>query len=377
VNHLAWIVLAALLGSVGSAQTTTVPPVGAEGAAAPASGGALVRFVHAAPNAGTMQVAVRSPLAAIGDPESVVELAYTEMTDYVSFFEGSFELVVDLVDDADGVPLVLPQTLDTVRGRSYTVALVGLTTGDRTVARDDEGFLAWLEGLFTPARPELGLRALVLDDLAAVPLAPQEIHLRIVHAAPGTTGVELVHVANGAVQVLDTVGYLDVSGFHTVLPEVGRFEIRAVGSDVPIVDLGDVAFAGGRVHTVLFVGTPIEQVPLQAIVASNDWVDPRAIPPVAPTIGGLMTMGEVIWIRDLLLEVDVHLVAADGRLGEPAAAPPDVVGAARRDLVAARDLLEQALLELDAAERRGVVTPGAPPPALPGAPQPPPAAPGN
>jgi hypothetical protein len=113
-----------------------------------------------------------------------------EMTDDVALTEGDYEFVIDVAES----PIVLPQTLSAVRGRSYTVVLVGLVAADGTAEADDGGFFA------------LGLQALVLDDVAPMVLGPQEMRLRIVHAAPGTAEVELVQVANGAVHVLGTAG---------------------------------------------------------------------------------------------------------------------------------------------------------------------------
>jgi hypothetical protein len=374
MKRLACILLAASVYAIalGQAAPETAPGA-APGAAVPsAAPGAVpgfmearVRFVHAAPNTGPVQMVARNRAAVPPGQETAVELAYMQVSDYIDLIEGDYEFVLGPVDGDDGPPLALPQTLFAVGGRSYTVALVGLVTDEGPVVADDGGFLEWLEGLFTPDQPDLGLRAVVLDDVAPTLSTPQEMHVRIVHAAPGTADVELVQVADGAFNVLETVNYLDVGQFHAVLPEAGRFEIRTAGTAAPIVDLGGVDFEPGWVHNVLLVGTPIEAVPLNAIVASAEWVDPWFVTPVGPGPGSPLTTSELIWIRDLLMEIDQRIANADGWLGEAAAAEVarESVAAARQELVTARDLLDQVRLDIEAAERRGVLHPSAPTPA--------------
>jgi hypothetical protein len=286
-----------------------------------------------------------------------------EMTDDVALTEGDYELVIDVAES----PIVLPQALSAVRGRSYTVVLVGLVAADGTAEADDGGFFAWLEGLFTPDRPELGLQALVLDDVAPMVLGPQEMRLRIVHAAPGTAEVELVQVANGAVHVLGTAEYLDIGGFHTVLHGAGRFEIRAVGTAAPIIELEAVGFEPALTHTVLLTGTPIEEVPLQAMVLTFAPVDPAVAAPVAPAIGPAWPPGgEIVWIRDYLIEAAQRIAVADQwpNQTDAGAEARESVAAARNDLGVARELVDWILADLDTAQQRGVVTPGAPPAVL-------------
>jgi hypothetical protein len=368
---LAASVYAIALGQAAPGDAPGVAPGAAPGAV-PGFMEARVRFVHAAPNVGPVQLVARNRAAARPGETTAVDLDYMEMTDYVDLLEGDYEFLLGPVDGDADPPLALPQTLFAVGGRSYTVALVGLVTENGPVVADDGGFLDWLEGLFTAGQPDLGLRAVVLDDVAPTLSTPQEMHVRIVHAAPGTADVELVQVANGAFNVLETVNYLDVGQFHAVLPGAGRFEIRAAGTVAPIVDLGGIDFVEGWVHNVLLVGTPIEAVPLTAIVAASEWVDPWFVTPVGPGPGAPLTTGELIWIRDLLMEIDQRIATADRWLDEAgvAEAARDSVAAARQELVMARDLLDQVRLDIEAAERRGVLDPFAPP-ATPAEPAPP------
>jgi hypothetical protein len=267
------LLLTAALYGLALAQAAPAAPPGGGPTVPSALREAHVRFVHAAPNAGPLQLAMRHRVAGSQEQGIAVGLGYLEMTDHVGLVEGDYEFLLAF-DGVVEAPIVLPQTLSAVRGRSYTVVLVGLAVAEGPAVADDGGFFAWLEGLFTPDRPELSLRALVLEDVAAMVPSPQEMHLRIVHAAPGTAEVELVQVTNGAVNALETVGYLDVGVFHPVLPGTGHFEVRAAGTAAPIAVLESLGLEPGFLHTVLLTGTPIEEVPLQAIVLTSAPVGP-------------------------------------------------------------------------------------------------------
>src|SRR5690606_15668718 len=109
---------------------------------------AMVRFLHAAPNAQIDNVFLRT-----GDGDVVVEefggLSYGEMSDYVPMVGGSYELGVRLGATGDGADVMTDvpvSTLDTMVGEYYTVALIGLVSPDQTQT-EDQGFFDWLSNL--------------------------------------------------------------------------------------------------------------------------------------------------------------------------------------------------------------------------------------
>ena len=336
---------------VAGAQEAAPPPDPASGL--PVFGGALVRFVHASPNAGATRVEM-TRIADEADEGHVVELGYADTTEYREFTEGRYDVAVHPAA-ADGDTVVVSERLDAVPGGVYTIAIVGLALEQPGDAADaDEGFLAWLQGLFTPDRPELALRALILDDFSGATYGPDAPAYRIVHAAPGTDTVELAHVRDDASEVLATVSYLDASGFISVPPGDGRFEVQAAGTTATIETVSGLAHEAGLIHTVFLIGTPIEEVPLQTVTATAEWAE---IGPVASgTVGtrgmtGLMTAAEVATLRELLVTLGQRVDAAEQRLADLADAGEGPVAEARSELDEAMALLEQAHVVLDAAER--------------------------
>lgn len=320
------------------------------------SDGALVRFVHASPNAGAVRVIVTSTMEG-SDERHVVELDYMTATEYRAIVEGGYEIALELVGEGDDT-VVTSSRFGVAPGGVYTIAVTGLVLDEPADDRSaGDGLLSWIRGLFTPDRPELALRALILDDVGGATFGPDAPAYRIVHAAPGTDTVDLVHVRDDGADVLASVSYLEASRFVGVLPEGGRLEVRAGGTTATIDAVAGVEHAPGLIHTVFLVGTPIDEEPLRALAATAGWAE---IGPLAPgTAGtrgmsGLMTASEIATLRELLVSLGHRVDAAERRLAELTDAPDaaEDVAAARRELDEATGLLEQAHLLLDGAEGR-------------------------
>ena len=329
----------------------------------PAAAEAMVRVVHASPNAELE----RATLALVGDEvayHDFGDLAYMAMTDYVPVLEGDYTLTIDLAahDGGEAMQVELPQTLSAARGRYYTVALVGLVMPEEAEETDD-GFLAWLQELFTADREDLGLRAVVLDDLTTLAVTPGEAEVRVLHAAPGTDSIDLVFAHEEGTEVLATVDYTDVSGYTNIDPEEGTLQVRAAGSELVIVDLAEFDVARNMIHTVVVTGTPIEDVPIEAMLVSNEWVDPMPVAPAAPgtvaPVAGVMTAEQAEWVREQVLAAEVWLDAAEERLLELAeiGEAEELAAAARQDILEARAFLDQARFQLETAAGPGLTQP--------------------
>lgn len=329
----------------------------------PAAEQAMIRIVHASPNAELEQ----ARLALVGDDvaqHDFGEVSYLETTDYVPVIEGDYTLTIDLAahDGREVMQVVLPQTLSAARGRYYTVALVGLVMPEEAEETDD-GFLAWLQELFTDDRDDLALRAVLLDDITTLAVAPGEADVRILHAAPGTDSVDLVFAHEEGADVLATVAYADVSGYTNIEPEGGTLQVRAAGSDLVMVDLVDFDVARNMIHTVVVTGTPIEDVPIEAMLVSNEWVDPMPVAPGAPgtaaPVAGVMTADQAEWVRDQVMTAEVWLDAAEERLLELAelVEAEELAVAARQDILEARAFLDQARFQLETAAGPGLTQP--------------------
>jgi len=347
------ILTTTLLLLAGAQAQQAAPPAAAADTPVPALEDAMVRFVHVSPNAGAVAVALATADGAAAE-RHVVELDYLEQTEYRPVREGSFDIVIEAAAH-DGEPIVVAEAVPTLRGGYYTVALVGVALDDAEVEEADDGFLAWLRGLFTPDRPELALRALVLDDVGIAGIGPRGTAFRVVHAAPGTDTLEFAHVHGDTTETLASVSYLDVTGFIDIVPDVGTFEMRAEGADATIATIEGIDHAPGRMHTVFLVGTPIEDVPLASLVVSADWALVGPGVTGGPRVGtaGVITAQELVTIRELAIELGARIEIAEQRVNELGdAVDQDALAEARRELQDAKHLLEQLHLVLDGAQQR-------------------------
>jgi hypothetical protein len=352
------LALALSLAVVASAQQAPQP---AQPGAAPGINQSMVRFVHASPNAEVARIVLTDTIGTAGFHE-IMDLEYLEVTEYVPVLAGSYEITVELAADAEGqVPhIVEPATINTVDGTFHTVVLTGLVLPTEAVGRDD-GFFAWLEGLFTDERQDLTLFPLVLDDLTQVAIAQNETEVRLVHAAPGTDTVDLVLVRPGVSEdVLHTEAYGNASGHTRIFPAEGHLEIRVAGSTAVLVDLAELDVTPGLIHTVILTGTPIEDEPLRAMLVSNAWVDPIATPGVPGAVApmpGTLPAGEAAWIHDRLLEAQAWLADAEARLVTltEVEGAQEQANAALDEVAAARTVIEEARIQLEA-----LTVPGAP-----------------
>jgi hypothetical protein len=366
---VAVLAVAAFAHSAGQPAAPAAAQPAAPGAmAVPGVNQAMVRFVHAAPTVELQRIVM---IDAVGGAalQEFTDVAYLDTTDYTPVLAGDYDFWVELAGvEAGAAPegQVPAQRVTTVEGQFYTVVLIGLPIPGETTR--DTGFFQWLEGLFTPDRTDLGLRLLVLDDLvtAAVPL--REAEIRIVHAAPGTDSVDLVLVRGADVHHLEQVAYGDVSRFNRIVPEGAHLEVRVAGSQAALLDLGDVDLAAGMIHTVFLAGTPVEDVPLEGLVASNQWIDPLALPGVRPggiaaPVPGALPAADAAWIRDRLLEVEAWLQAAEARLVEVAEAEgaDDQIQQARIEVTEARAALDEARLQLETVMGPAAPLPGTTP----------------
>lgn len=346
------IAAATLLFAAGAQQAD--PPALPQDPPLPTFDEAMVRFVHVSPNAGPVEVSLATADDGVAE-RHVVALDYLETTEYQSVREGSFEVLVRTAA-RDGEAVVLAEQVHTARGGHYTIALLGLVLDDvEAETADDEGFLAWLQGLFTPDRPELALRALVLDDVGVAGVGPSDTAFRVVHAAPGTDTLAFVHVHDDGADTLASVSYGESTGAIDVLPETGSFELRAEGADTTIAEVTGVEHEPGRINTVFMVGTPIEEVPLETIVVSTDWALVGALAPGASGVGvtGVMTGPELVTLRELAFELGARIELAEQRLSELGDVGDDqALDEAQRELDGATRLLEQLHLVLDSAEQR-------------------------
>lgn len=184
--------------------------------AAAQDGAAMVRVVHASPDAPAVDVYVDGTLAVEG-------LAFPNGTDYLELPAGEHQVQVTPSGSAPEEAVIdAPVTVD--GGMAYTIAAVG------TVAE---------------------IQPLVLEDNLSEP-EMGKAHLRIVHASPDAPAVD-VAVAGGPV-LFENLAFPNASDYLPVDAGAYDLEVRPTGTDdVALAVPGFVATAG-NVYTVFAVG---------------------------------------------------------------------------------------------------------------------------
>ena len=230
---------------------------------------ALLRLVNAAPTGENVTVELRSndnEAGAIG--ETFADLSYMDVGEYVEMPARTYEVHVSHNDE-----YVFEDTINLSSHRAHTLVVMGLYVPEEQLEEaEDEGFFAWLRDLFTgddPAdRDELALRAYLIDDELEVDLQPGETRIRAVHAAPGTAPVDIA-VEGERGSIIGNLGFGESSRYHDVEETVGNLVVRISGSRAKVLDLGEVGLESGMVNTVIVTGTPVEELPIEALVLSD------------------------------------------------------------------------------------------------------------
>lgn len=257
------------------------PPLADPAPLQPMAESAWVRFVQASPDATLVHWRLEGPDATFVDSVGVGELGFGEVTDYLSVPSGRYELEA-VVGAAMATPgaaqaatfgqqVNVEESFVLDAGRSYTVVLSGLVVPE-TFGEDTQdqqgGFMGWLRGLFggDGDRDALGLRAQLIEDIDDTYTQSDNMgRVRFVHAAPGTDSVDLAVVGDGT--WFDGISFGEVSNFRNLEDAEGRsLVLRPANSEVVLFDLPEVRATPNASYTVILIGTPVEDVPLDVLV---------------------------------------------------------------------------------------------------------------
>jgi uncharacterized cupredoxin-like copper-binding protein len=172
--------------------------------------------------------------------------------------------------------------------RSYTVAIIGLVLpGEALDGAEEGGFFAWLRGLFAgddPAdRDVLALRFEVIEEDLDAFVAPDAARIRVVHAAPGSAHLDVAVAGERGTLVRD-LDFGDLSRYVTLQAADTTLEVRPTGSRAVALDLSGIDLGLGMIHTIFITGTPIEEVPLEAVVLSDTPTAPPLADPIEPMV---------------------------------------------------------------------------------------------
>lgn len=186
---------------------------------ATAAGAAMLRVVHASPDAPALEVL-------IDGQKTLSALQFTEATAYISVPAGSHHLAVFSAAAGGGGKAFIDTSVDLQDGRAYTI-----------VAADR---LANIEPV------------VLTDDLNH--FAADRAYVRLVHASPDAPPVADVAVANGGPTVFRNVPFKGASDYLAVAPGSYRFDLRPAGTTQQLATTNAITLDAGRSYSVFAMG---------------------------------------------------------------------------------------------------------------------------
>lgn len=181
------------------------------------SGDAMVRVIHASPDAPAVDIFVDGARA-------IENLAFGEATDYVALPAGEHQVQVAPAG-AEATDAVIDATLTLEGGVWYQVAAVGLLAEITAAVFEVDG-------------------SEVDDDKARV---------RVIHASPDAPGVD-VAVADGPV-LFENIEFPNGTDYAEVDAGTYDLQVRPTGTEDVALDLPGVEFMGGGIYDIFAIGT--------------------------------------------------------------------------------------------------------------------------
>ena len=219
-------------GLILAAVLLLVAAIAALPAVAQAQGQAMVRVMHASPDAPAVDVYVNGN-------EAFSNLAFPNASDYASLDPGSYAVeVFPASADGSGDPVIDVPSLD-LAAQPYTVVAVGR--------------LAEIEPL-------------VLQDNLAQPDAGMA-HVRFVHASPDAPAVD-VATAEGTT-LFSNVAFKGASEWTPVQAGTYDLEVKAAGTDTVALAVDGVGLMEGGIYTIFATGL-MEDDSLNATVVTYE-----------------------------------------------------------------------------------------------------------
>jgi hypothetical protein len=182
-----------------------------------AAGGAMVRVVHASPDAPAVDVFVDGQQAISG-------LKFTEATTYVTLPAGSHQVQVFATGTGPGGMAVIDAKVALQDGQAYTIAAVNK--------------LAAIEPL-------------VLTDNLSAPAAGKA-HIRVVHASPDAPAVD-VGVQSGPTPVKN-LAFRQSSPYTPVDAGTYTFQVFPAGTAQAVLTTNPVALDAGKIYDLFALG---------------------------------------------------------------------------------------------------------------------------
>jgi hypothetical protein len=248
----------ATLTAVAALALTAIAPVAA-------ADNAMVRVLHGSPDAPAVDVYVNG--SKVGAP--LADLAFGELSNYVSLPAGTYAIKVCATADATVCPIDVP-ALALAAGTHYTIAATSL--------------LASIE-------------AKVVVD-APAPVA-DKTQVRVVHLSADTPAVDVL-TQDGASKVVTNLAYPDATGYLS-LP-AGSYDLKVCANadnTVCPLDPPALALSNGTSYSVFAVGS-LQGESLRAVVgvdavvppaSDTEGTTPSTLPAMALALAALVAFG--------------------------------------------------------------------------------------
>lgn len=201
--------MALVLGMALLALGLTIP-------AAAQSGNAMVRVIHASPDAPAVDVFVDGQAA-------LTNVSFYTASEYLELPAGAHKLAVAPAGQGEGAAVITANpTLEA--GKAYTVAAVGLLAN---------------------------IQAQIYNDDLTAP-ASGKAHVRVIHASPDAPAVA-VKVANGPT-LIDSLAFPNASQYLPVDAGTYDLQVTPAGANDVVLDLAGTQLQAGTIYDVIAVG---------------------------------------------------------------------------------------------------------------------------
>jgi LPXTG-motif cell wall-anchored protein len=184
--------------------------------AAAQNGNAMVRVVHASPDAPAVDVFVDGKAA-------LTNVAFKAISNYLEVPAGQHKIAVAPAGKGEAAAVITANpTLEA--NKAYTVAAVGL--------------LANIQG------------QIYSDDLAAP--APGKAHVRVIHASPDAPAVA-VKVAGGPT-LIESLAFPNASNYLPVDATTYNLQVTPAGANDVVLNLANTTLQAGTIYDVIAMG---------------------------------------------------------------------------------------------------------------------------
>ncbi|CAM3956359.1 DUF4397 domain-containing protein [Alkalicoccus chagannorensis] len=223
---------------------------------------AMVRVLHASPDAPEVDVYVN------GDP-AVEGAAFQDITDYLALPAGDHEVAVFPAGEGGEGDPVVEQTLTVEAGQHYTVAAVDLLENVRLEAFADDNTTE--------------------DGMTKI---------RVGHLSPGAPAVDVGLV--GGDSLFEGAEFFAVTDYLDLDPDTYDLEIRAAGTEDAVLDLSGTTLEADTVYSAYAVGADADE--LEVVLVADD---AHSMPADMPQTG----MGGASASNGMMLPITLVLLA--------------------------------------------------------------------